>query len=88
MSNGQAAFELVFKLVLFSKSLEGCYSVSNGQAAFELVFKLVLFSKSLEGCYSVSNGQAAFNLGVQFASFFELFTMTLVSDWKELLEVK
>ena len=32
MSNDHAAF----KLVLFSKTLEGCYSVSNGHAAFKL----------------------------------------------------
>ena len=82
MSNGQTVFKLVFTLVLFSKTLEGCYSVSNGHAAFKLVFKLVLFSKTLEGCYSMSNGHAAFKCG-QFVSFSKLCTMALVSDWKE-----
>ena len=70
MSNGHAAF----KLVLFSKTLEGCYPMSNGHAAF----KLVLFSKTLEGCYSVSNGHAAFKLGSQIAS--KLYTVALASD--------
>ena len=49
MSNGQAAFKLVFnscfKLVLFCQALEGCYSVSNGQAAFKLdQFTVYIFS--------------------------------------------
>ena len=74
MTNGHAAFKLVFKLVLFRQTLEGCYSVTNGHAAFKLVFKLVLFSKTLEGCYSVSDGHAA-KLD-QFACFLQLFTVT------------
>ena len=81
MSNGHAAIKLVFKLVVFSKILEGCYSVSTDHAAFKLVFKLVLFSKTLEGCYSVSNSHAAFKLA-QFTS--ELFYPP-VSDLKETL---
>ena len=42
----RAAFRLVLKLVLCSKTLEGCYSLSTGHA----VLKLVLFSKTLQGC--------------------------------------
>ena len=36
MPNGHAAFKLVFKLVLFSKTLEGCYSMPNGHAVFKI----------------------------------------------------
>ena len=34
--HGHAAFKFVLKLVLFSKTLEGCYSASNGPAVFKL----------------------------------------------------
>ena len=55
MSNGHAAF----KLVLFSKTLEGCYPMSNGHAAFKLG---LTFSKTLEGCYPMSNVMPPSNL--------------------------
>ena len=44
MSNGHAAFKLVLKLVLFCKTLEGCYSMSNSHA----VLKIGQFSLFLE----------------------------------------
>ena len=36
----ETVFKLDFKLVLFSKTLEGCYSMSNGHAAFNLSLNL------------------------------------------------
>ena len=49
VSNGRAAFKLVFKLVLFSKTLEGCYSVSNVHTAFtpDQFISLILWAISL-----------------------------------------
>ena len=60
VSNGHAAFKLVFKLVLFSKTLEGCYSVSDGHAAkldqfacFLQLFTVTFFSdwKEISGVW-------------------------------------